>query len=365
MKIGILYFSALSEIALDVVGLLRQIRLIEETGLDFVSFPERHFDRFGGFYANPLIYCAIAASHTKRISIRTGSLIPALHNQIRLKEDIRLVDNISSGRIQLCFGSGWNPNDFSINRELFSERKLWLTKFIENFDRWYSETICTERNGNNMAVELEVFPRKYSNKIPLWLTISASLPAWEYAGKRGLNVLSHMENVDHESLRIRIEAYRDGRKSSGLNPGSGIVTLMQHTAITESEHGVIAANEALYEYISDALKLELRAVESQSPMSGNKIMPVDQLANSEVREDIARRATNRYGNKSSLISDYATAVTRIQSLKEIGVDEIACLIDFIHDIQIQNETIRNLGTIRKSMSEDSDNIMDYVNTFCS
>jgi alkanesulfonate monooxygenase SsuD/methylene tetrahydromethanopterin reductase-like flavin-dependent oxidoreductase (luciferase family) len=60
--------------------LLSAAKLADEEGLVCVWTPERHFDRFGGAYANPAVTSAALAVHTQRIQLRAGSVVSPLHD---------------------------------------------------------------------------------------------------------------------------------------------------------------------------------------------------------------------------------------------------------------------------------------------
>lgn len=365
MELGLLYFSALDDHAQAESRRIAQVRRADALGLSFVSFPERHFDRFGGGFPNPLLHCAVAASHTSRIAIRTGSLIPALHHPLRLKEDLRVVDQLANGRLQLSLGSGWNPNDFAIQPARFRERREWLDEFIARFDEWYAAPDEESVNGLGDHCRLAVHPAPTSRVISLWLTISANLEAWRHAGRQGLNVLSHMENVDHEALGARIRIFREARREAGLDPAQGRVTILQHAAICESNEEMQHAESALRRYLEQALALERRAVAAHSTMSGNKVVNAAQLNDDEVLQDIVERAYLRYRERASLVCEAPAALVRLRLLEDTGVDEVACLLDFANDLDAQDRCLERLGVLQALLRQDDATKKSQLEAFCS
>ncbi|HYW11010.1 MAG TPA: LLM class flavin-dependent oxidoreductase, partial [Longimicrobium sp.] len=114
MDFGIMFFSSQA----DRVG-SAQYRLVidaakfaDEHGFSAVWTPERHFHEFGGIFPNPALTSAALAMVTRNLRIRAGSLISPLHDVLRIAEEWAVVDNLSDGRVEVAFGSGWNVNDF-------------------------------------------------------------------------------------------------------------------------------------------------------------------------------------------------------------------------------------------------------------
>ena len=66
---------------------------------------------------------AAVAAITKRVQIRSGSVVLPLHNPIRVAEEWAVVDNLSGGRVGLSFASGWHAGDFALMPGNFKDRK--------------------------------------------------------------------------------------------------------------------------------------------------------------------------------------------------------------------------------------------------
>ncbi len=110
---------------------LETSRLADVHGLDAVWTPERHFDQFGSVFPNPALTSAALATATERIQLRAGSLISPLHHTVRIAEDWSVVDNWSSGRAAVSFGSGWNANDFVLAPDAYASRHQVMLEQID------------------------------------------------------------------------------------------------------------------------------------------------------------------------------------------------------------------------------------------
>ena len=81
--------------------------LAEEVGLDFVLFPEHHFDPGYSIMPDNLQWLAYLAGRTQRIKLGTGAIILPWHlNPTRVAEKIAMMQAILGDRFMLGFGRG-------------------------------------------------------------------------------------------------------------------------------------------------------------------------------------------------------------------------------------------------------------------
>src|SRR5262245_45469222 len=114
MEFGLMFFASASQTHdHDRYRLLKEsARFADRNNFCCIWTPERHFHDFGGLFPNPSVIGAALAMITSQTQIRAGSLVSPLHNPIRIAEEWAVVDNLSSGRAAISFGSGWNIDDF-------------------------------------------------------------------------------------------------------------------------------------------------------------------------------------------------------------------------------------------------------------
>ena len=83
-----------------------------------------------------------------------GSVVLPLHHPIRVAEEWAVVDNLSQGRVDLSFATGWNPNDFVLSPERYEKRVEVTYAGIESVQKlWRGESI-SQPNGIQQAHEL-------------------------------------------------------------------------------------------------------------------------------------------------------------------------------------------------------------------
>src|SRR5262245_55844939 len=127
MRYSLMAFAVTSD-EVEPYGLLLDVADIADEGpFTAIWTPERHFNRFGGSFPNPAITTAALAARTSRIELRAGSLVVGLHNPIRVVEDWSMLDALSGGRVAISFAAGWNPDDYGLAPDAFSQRhaELW------------------------------------------------------------------------------------------------------------------------------------------------------------------------------------------------------------------------------------------------
>jgi hypothetical protein len=93
---------------------LEGARFADRHGFAAVWVPERHFTQVGCLFPNPSVVQAALARETARVRLRAGSVVLPIHHPVRVAEEWAVVDNLSDGRVELSFASGWHPDDFLV-----------------------------------------------------------------------------------------------------------------------------------------------------------------------------------------------------------------------------------------------------------
>jgi natural product biosynthesis luciferase-like monooxygenase protein len=309
-------------------------RFADHEGFLAVWTPERHFHAFGGLYPNPAITSAAVAAVTSRVRIRAGSLVLPLHHPVRAAEDWALVDNLSHGRVDIAFASGWHPNDFVLAPQNHAAAKTVMFDGLTTMRRlWRGESVTLPGPGGR-DVTVQTLPRPVQPELPYWITTAGNPATFEQAGTIGANVLTHLLGQTIEDVGAKIRAYRDARQRAG-HAGPGHVTLMLHTFVGESDEEVRRiVREPMKRYLGTSLNLVRQHAWSFPAFKGRPVDPqaaTETLFNSLSPEDLDAlldHAFERYFETGGLFGSVETCVAIVDRLRAIGVDEIACLIDF-------------------------------------
>ncbi|MGC0208551.1 MupA/Atu3671 family FMN-dependent luciferase-like monooxygenase [Streptomyces levis] len=307
---------------------LETSRLADVHGLDAVWTPERHFDQFGSVFPNPALTSAALATATERIQLRAGSLISPLHHTVRIAEDWSVVDNWSSGRAAVSFGSGWNANDFVLAPDAYESRHQVMLEQIDTVRAlWRGEDIELP-NGTGQPFAARLHPRPVQPELPIWITSSGNPRTFQDAGARGLNVLTHLIGQNLEQLAEKVALYRKARADAGFDPATGTVSLMLHTHLDADPEAAEARSRAPFrDYLRSAVKLELRAAQGGGTISGGHVLPDDEIPE-DLLDELLDATYERYLRDGSLIGSPDTCREMADRVAAAGVDDIACLVDF-------------------------------------
>ncbi len=324
-------------------GALEKYRLLLEAtqfgdrnGFEAVWTPERHFNAFGGLYPNPSVAAAALAAITSRIKIRAGSVVAPLHHPIRIAEEWALVDNLSHGRVGVSFAAGWQPVDFVLRPEAFADRKEEMFRVIAIVRKlWRGEAVRLPSPLGGEA-EIRTLPRPIQPELPFWITAAANPETFASAGQLGANVLTHLLGQTVAEVGEKVAVYRKAWADAG-HPGRGTVTLMLHTFLGTDENEVKEiVRRPMKEYLRSAVSL-VKAAAWTFPTTKRKISASGRTLaemldkggiSDEDMEDLLDHAFERYYATSGLLGTPESCLEMMRSVKAIGVDEVACLLDF-------------------------------------
>jgi natural product biosynthesis luciferase-like monooxygenase protein len=322
--------------------LLEGAKFADRHGFRAVWTPERHFHNFGGLYPNPAITGAAIAAITENIQIRAGSVVLPLHHPVRVAEDWAVVDNLSGGRVGISFASGWHVDDFVLNPENYVSRKEIMCEQIEKVrGLWRGETLRFP-GAVGQDVEVRTLPRPVQKELPIWITAAGSLETFQLAGRLGAGVLTHLLSQDLDDLSDKVMAYRKAWKDAGHGPGEGHVALMLHAFIG---HDLEVVRETVRQPFCDYLMSSYGLIMNFARSIGSEV-DLYHLTEEDKRSFLAR-AFDRYFTTSGLFGTPDLCFEMIERLKAIGVDEVACLIDFGVDPDEALKSLRLLNELRQ------------------
>lgn len=198
------------------------------------------------------------------------------------------------------------------------------------------------RDGVGKEIEVRIFPKPIQPELPIWLTCSGGPEMFEKAGELGCHVLTALLTQSIEEVTPKIKLYRDALVRHGHDPRSRKVTMMMHTFIGEDADAVLQKVRApLTKYLKSHLNLIETGAESL-----NLAVDVRDQDPEKVRDQMAAFAFERYYRTSSLIGTPTSCMKMVERLKSIGVDEVACLIDFGIDVDSVLESLEHLVVLR-------------------
>ena len=204
------------------------------------------------------------------------------------------------------------PANYQRRREILAERIATIQKL------WRGEPIALP-NGAGKLIEVRIYPQPIQPHLPIWLA-SHSDATFVKAGEIGAHVLTVLWDTHMEDLARRIRLYRKARAQGGLDPEQGKVTLMLHTYIGDTTAMVREQVTPAYE---DYLFVHLGLQDDQAL----GVDEVNQRSDPDTRF-IINRATEELFQSRGLVGTTDVCLEKLAGLRAIGVDEVACLIDF-------------------------------------
>ncbi len=338
--------------------LLEGAKFADAHGFAAVWTPERHFHEFGGLYPNPALTSAAVAGVTEHVEIRAGSVVLPLHNPILVAEDWSVVDNLSNGRVGLSFASGWHANDFALAPDNFERRRELMAEGIETVCAlWRGESVPV-RSGDGREIEVRMFPPPVQHAPKMWITAGGSPATFTMAGTLGASILTNLLVMTQDDLVANIVAYREAYRAAG-HPGDGHVTVMLHTFVGRDADEVRAlVRDPFLDYLRTSTdlinKVRWETTSFAKPgesatgaSSSNTVPDLDDLDPEEIAV-IMDHAFERYVGSAGLFGTPESCLAQVDRLRDLGVDEIACLIDFGVDQDVVLANLENLDELRRA-----------------
>ncbi|WP_144395582.1 MupA/Atu3671 family FMN-dependent luciferase-like monooxygenase [Pleionea sediminis] len=325
-------------------------RFADQHGFENIWLPERHFTDLGDVFSNPAIVHAALARETSRIGLRAGSAVATLKDPLLIAEEWSIVDQLSNGRAGVALASGWNPNDFAIAPENYSNRHALLEQRITEIRSLWQGDKVTKLNGVGETVNLEIHPKPLS-RIPVWITAARSPDTFEMAGRLGANVLTHMLDQGLDSVKNNIALYRKARAENGFDRGQ--VTLAAHTFLSHEKSQVDAVAKEPY---CNFLDSNLGLLNSLAKSRGHDF-DVSSLSKTE-RRDFVEFIYERFRSSRALIGTLDECQPLLSEIAESGVDEIACMVDFGQELAAIVDGLPNIASYIASQNETNKDYQD-------
>lgn len=341
--------------------LLEGAEFADKNGFVAVWTPERHFHAFGGPYPNPSVTGAAVAAVTRNLSVRAGSCVAPLHHPARVAEEWAVIDNLTNGRAALGIASGWQPHDFVLRPENTPpNNKPAMYDTIEKLRAlWRGEEVEFPQADGSMHSVLTQ-PRPVSKELAIWVTTAGNPDTWREAGEIGANVLTHLLGQDVAEVGDKIKIYHKALRDGGRDPADFRVTLMLHSYIADTrDQARDIAREPMKDYLRAAAGLIKQfawvfpAFKKPKGVKNPMQLDLGVLSEDEL-EAILDFAFQRYFDDSGLFGTVEDCLDRVEQLKRIGVDEIACLIDYGIDRDKVLQGLRPLAEVLRlaNMGDD-------------
>lgn len=102
----------------------------DEHGFSALTLSEHHGVE-DGYLPSPLPMAGLLAGRTRRIPISVVALLAPLYDPLKLAEDLAVLDIASGGRITICAGMGYRPDEYTMFGRDFAKRGVLLDEVLE------------------------------------------------------------------------------------------------------------------------------------------------------------------------------------------------------------------------------------------
>ena len=184
-------------------------------------------------------------------------------------------------------------------------------------------------------------PRPVQAELPIWVTAAGSPDTFRKAGEIGAGLLTHLLGQSVEDVGRNIAIYREAWQEAG-HSGTGHVTLMLHAFVGED---LEAVREKVRGPLTNYLKSSLSLIKNLAQSFGRNLD--EEVLSEEDWTVLLDKAFDRYFETSGLLGTPAKCMQVVKRLKEIEVDEVACLIDFGVDTTSVMDSLKHLDEVRK------------------
>ena len=246
MKFSVLQFFSWPERRVELQTVyqraLERVQIMDQTGFDAVWLAEHHFSTYSVCPSVHLMGMHIAGI-TKNIRIGTGVSLAAFYHPLRLAEEVALLDNLSSGRVNWGAGRGFDRKEMEAFDVASDDT---YARFRENVDivtkAWQTDRLTYEGQFSSFK-DIEVLPKPLQDPMPTWIA-SSSADAVKWSAENGYAILMDPHS-SHAEIGEKLGVYHDTMAAHGHQTGQDIpIARLMAIASTDAEAEMVARRGA-------------------------------------------------------------------------------------------------------------------------
>ncbi|MBO0738987.1 MAG: LLM class flavin-dependent oxidoreductase [Alphaproteobacteria bacterium] len=229
---------------------LRLLEAADEAGFYCYHLAEHHATPLG-MAPSPALFLSAAAQRTKRIRLGPLVYLLPLYDPLRLIEEVAMLDQMSTGRLELGVGRGVSPyelRNFGVDpessRELFEEA---LTVLLQGLTQTRLNFNGAHYHYDDVPMELRPLQHPYP---PLWYPTHTPSSV-EYAARHGLNFVGLGPAAavrQHTDVYRRVwNAHRYDPARLNAHVGAPKIGILRLVVIADSDAEAEAAARAAHQ----------------------------------------------------------------------------------------------------------------------
>ncbi len=233
--------------------MLEQAALADQLGFDSIWIAEQHFS-FERQCPSPFLLGTAVAMHTQQSKIGVYTTMSYTH-PVRIAEDAAVLDVLCGGRLILCAGTGYRPDEFAAYGLTAKGKRGRLREILEILPlAWRDAPFVYEGNyfrvpapvedeaadGAPKAALLSVYPKPIQNPIPIWMAAFGNVGVRQ-AGRLGMPLYtSPIETLPQ--LQARDALYREAMQEAGQR--QSVFPLLRNVYVADTYERARADTEA-------------------------------------------------------------------------------------------------------------------------
>lgn len=236
-------------------GFYDRAELADAVGMDAYYITEHHFDP--SFQILPSPHLLIPALALKTTKIRLGVMCTILpqHHPVRVAEEIRMMDLVSDGRLEMGFGRGAQGHEqagYGVDRahsaELFDQSLELVTKLLR--DNEVDSYDAGPWKGGPVKLVPDATQRPYP---PMWMT-AVSDASLAKGGQLGLRMATSF--MEASEVERTLGVYQKAWAAAHNDGSKGYYASMHHIFVAETEEEAAeVARPHIENWLGDWLKI--------------------------------------------------------------------------------------------------------------
>jgi len=210
----------------DTTGAIRNLHEAivhaDEVGLDYFGVGEHHTMSMPA--SSPGAVIAAAAAATKNITLGSAASIISTDDPVRVYQQFATADAISGGRVEITAGRGSSVETFPLfGHDLADYDSLYANKLdlLMTINDSKTERVTWQGDHRPAIPGLDVVPRPYQGRMPIWLATGGNAGSSARAGQLGLPVSYGIIGGAPARFAPLAELYRKSAEKAG-HPASSI-----------------------------------------------------------------------------------------------------------------------------------------------
>jgi len=203
-------------------------------GFDSVWINEHHFDSWGGLMSAPALVLAGLSQRTRRIRLGTSIAVLGLHHPLDVAEQMATLDLMSGGRLEFGIGRGSEQFDYEAFGFDYSTAQARTEEALEVILGTWTNTRFRHSGQFFEVPDLQLWPLPQQlPHPPVWVSCSSTRSSFEWAARRGYNILTLGFPRPVPAFAESVRIYQDEWRALGKDPAAYQIGTLYHTVVCE------------------------------------------------------------------------------------------------------------------------------------